>query len=244
MLRFYSPIFILQIFCVYHAYSNKADRNSFLLILFFPLIGSLIYLYKNIYIKDTLEDLSEGINHVFTDNYKLKKLERQLKFSDTITNKIALANEYVLNGAYEKAEKLYEDCLNGLYKDDPNVIIKLIYVYYQQKKYEPVIHYSTMIKDSPEFKKSTTKLYYAWALFHLEQLDKSEQIFKELNTPYSNYEERLAYAKFLHFIHKKEDSIQQLKELLNEFEFMGNTEKKQKKKNIKAIQGFYASLQT
>ena len=43
MFRFYTPILILQVFCLYHAYKNKSENWWYFLILMFPLIGSLIY---------------------------------------------------------------------------------------------------------------------------------------------------------------------------------------------------------
>ena len=71
------------------------------------------------------------------------------------------------------------------------MISRLVNVSYFQKNYEAVAQYSLIIENSSEFKKSKSKLYYAWALFHLNRLEEATTVFKELDTPYSNYEQRL-----------------------------------------------------
>ena len=117
MFRFYSPILLLQIFCFYHAYKNNADQKWFWFIIFFPLIGSLIYLYDSFLSHQNIDDISEGVKSTFVSNYKINQLEKQLSHSETVANKKALADEYYMAGNNQKAFELYESCLDGMYNN-------------------------------------------------------------------------------------------------------------------------------
>ncbi len=74
MFRFYTPIILLQAFCLYHAYKRNEEQKWFWIILIFPAIGCLIYLYHTFYSKENIEDLTEGVKTSFINNYKIDKL--------------------------------------------------------------------------------------------------------------------------------------------------------------------------
>ena len=109
---FYPLELLLQIFCVYHAYKHSSEQKWYWLIIFFPVFGSLIFLYHHFYSKDTVETISEGIKGVVNKNYQTEKLENKLNFSDSVLNKTNLANKYMDIGEYSSAIQLYESCLN------------------------------------------------------------------------------------------------------------------------------------
>ena len=57
MLGLYTPVFLLQAFCVYHAYRNNVEQRWYWLILFFPLFGCIIYLVQNFNTASTIKSL-------------------------------------------------------------------------------------------------------------------------------------------------------------------------------------------
>ena len=122
MIRYYSPIFVLQLFCLYHAYSNRAEQKWYWLNPVFPLFGSLIYLYNTFYTRRNVDQVSEGLKQAFNTNYKIQKLEKEIQFSDTHSNKMMLADEYSQIEDYDRAIQLYRSCLTGLYEDDPGIL--------------------------------------------------------------------------------------------------------------------------
>jgi hypothetical protein len=84
----YYPLIIgLQAFCIYHAYKNNSEQKWFWLIIFFPLIGCIIYLYHHFYSKENVRTISEGIKETVDKNYQTRKLEDKLNFSDSVQNK-------------------------------------------------------------------------------------------------------------------------------------------------------------
>ena len=103
MFRFITPLLILQVFCIYHVYKNKREYWWVWLIIFFPLIGCIIYVYKNFYSKKNIENLAEEVKSTTNSNYTIAKLEKELEFSDTIENKVKVADEYVGRGNFERS---------------------------------------------------------------------------------------------------------------------------------------------
>ena len=93
----YSLVFVLEIFCLYHAFKNDSAQKWFWLIILLPFIGSLIYLYNHFFNQATVDDVSENINKVVSSNYMLEKLEKEAAFSGTVTNKALLADCYKIS---------------------------------------------------------------------------------------------------------------------------------------------------
>jgi hypothetical protein len=241
MIRFYTPILILQIFCVYHAFKKNNEQRWIWIILFFPFFGSLIYLYQTFYSKRNLEVLKEGVKANLNSNYKIDKLEKEIKFSDTVFNRISLADEHLLIGNYNRAYELYKSCLEGIYKDDVDLLLKLVKVNYFNKNYDKVIFYGIQIPNDDEFKKTEEKAALAWAYSKKGNHNKANQHFKECDIRFSNYYQRLEYAKYLEQNGEKQNAINMLEELINEIDTMNSYEKKLKRQIYRTIKNYYTT---
>lgn len=242
MFRFYTPIILLQAFCLYHAYSKKEEQRWFWIILMLPVIGSLIYLYHTFYNRRDIENLAEEVKGSFVNNYKIDKLEKALVFSNSVTNKIKLADEHLIHGNYERAEYLYESCLNGIYKDDSNLLMNLVKVNYLKKDFDKVIDYGSRITDKTIFNKSEEKVALAWSFHEKGKEVEALQIFEEMDTRFSNYNQRLEFAKYLDKIESSELAIEKIETLLGEIDAMDNYEKKLMRKTYRIIKNYHAQL--
>jgi len=242
MFRFYTPILILQVFTIYQAYRNNADQKWFYLIIFLPFIGSALYLYDTFYNTRNIDNLSEGVKTILQDNYKIEKLKKQLASSDTMTNRLALADEYRTSGKYEKAIEYYEACLTGNYTAAPDILRKLIDCTYQFSDYRAVVTYGNKIKDDKIFRKSEERAYYAWALYETGDTEGAEREFDSMDAYFSNYRQRLEYAKFLKTIGKESKSVDLVDELLREIDSMDKYEKRLKKNITREIFAFRKGL--
>ncbi|MEM9888597.1 MAG: hypothetical protein AAF849_22060 [Bacteroidota bacterium] len=242
MLRFYSPILLLQIFCLYHAYNNKAEQRWYWFILIFPFFGCLIYLYHHFYSRENMDAISEGIQQGINQNYKLEKLEKELNFTDTVSNKTKLAAEYSSKRQYERAILLYQSCLNGLYENDPAILKKLVYNLYLNNQYKEAIQYGERIQEDKAFRQSRERLALAWSYVHNGQIEQAEQHFREMDIRFSNYEQRLDYAKFLHAHERSKEAKQLIQSLLKEIDAMDRNEKRSKKRIHRSIQAYYEQI--
>ena len=86
--------------------------------------------------------------------------------------------------------------------------------------WEQLIFYAEKISDKSEFKSSRSEFLYGMALKELGDLQNAEKHLRQIDQPYSNYEERYQLGQFLAGIDKKEDAKQILSEIISESNYM------------------------
>ena len=243
MLRFYAPIFILQAFCLYHAYKNNSNQKWFYLILFFPLIGCLIYLYDAFYSRDNIKGVTEGVKKIVNSNYHIERLEKELKFNDNIINKTRLAEAYTQVGRFSESVQLYELCLDGFMSDDIDLQMKLMHAYYSNEDYDLAISIGKKLEGDKSFKNSFEKVAYAWAHHHTGKVSEADSIFREMDKPFTNYAQRLEYFRFLLENDRKDELKGKIKDFLHEYEHMSSVEKKVNRAIVSEIKKISNSIE-
>lgn len=239
MVGFYTPIILLQAFCVYHAFKNNAEHKWYWLILIFPGVGCLFYLYHNFYNRTNVQSISEGLKEVVNSNYKIQQLEKALRFSDTISNRIHLADAYVEYGRYSDAIGLYKSCMQGFMADDIGIRKKLLQAHFYNKEYAAAVDYGNALESEKAFKNAEERIAYAWALHYDGKTDAAEKVFKDMDKPFTNYSQRAAYCKFLRVTKNEETLKNMVGELLEEFEHMKGTEKRVHAPVIREVRQLY-----
>ena len=68
--------------------------------------------------------VAQGVGQVVNPTKRLRELEGNLQLSNTVANKLALADELLASGQPERAEALYRDCLQGIFRGDRNISLK------------------------------------------------------------------------------------------------------------------------
>ena len=118
-------IVIFQIICIVHAV--RTDRTSWIwIILFFPLVGSIIYLASEVRGSARMgrsgRKLAGQIVDVVQPSRKLQALRANLEHAPTVENRLALAEECARHKLYDEALQLYDSASSGVHKDDPEVL--------------------------------------------------------------------------------------------------------------------------
>lgn len=243
MFRLFTPILILQAFCLYHAYKNNTQQKWFLLIIIFPLVGCLIYLYYHFSGRLDIENITEGVKEVLDPNYKVEKLEKENRFSDTVANKIKLGNQYLQKKRYQDALDLYESCLNGIYDDDPELLRKLLQSNYLLCNYDRAIHFGKKLdKIDPAFRHSEERITFAWALYYQKEIELAESVFKNMDVQFTNYPHRIEYCNYLIKESRSEEAKDKLIHMNEEIEHMGRYEKKMKRQVQSKIKEMYQNI--
>ncbi len=244
LLRLIPLLGLLQAYCIYHAYRHTADQKWYWIILFLPFIGSLIYLYENVYVRRSVVDIQEGIKSTLNSNYAIQKLEADVRRNDSFANKIALADEYLNINRLTDARELYTSSNTGNYKDYPDLLMQLIKCCYLQDDYAAVVDYGAKLQGSKVFKHSEQQTAYAWSLYHLGKLQEAHIQFAESDNVYCNYPHRLEYAYFLKECNEVYRAKQLTTCLLDEIATMDPHEQKRKrviKRQIQALDKTLAS---
>ena len=242
MVRFYPLIVFLQVFCLYHAYSNKSEQKWFFIIFFLPFLGSVFYLYTHFYSRQNLSQVKEGVKGTFVKNYKINKLEKELEFSNTFSNKMELAEEHSIVGNYERAIELYESCKKGLHADDAGLGLKLIRNQYLVENHEEVVKYGKELSAVKEFSNSKEKTAYAWSLYRVGNEAESKKVFEEMDLQFANYQHRLEYVYFLQDSNRISEAKEKIDRLMQEINMMDAYEKGINKLVIRDIKGLYNQM--
>lgn len=242
MLRFYTPLLILQAVTLYLAYRNNAEQRWYWFIIFFPGVGSLLYLFDQYYNRKNISSLTEAVKEVVNSNHKTEQLEKALRFSDNTKNKLNLAAAYMEIGRYTDAARLYESTLTGFMEDDPGVRMKLLEAHFMAKSYEQAIALGEKLESEKTFKNAESRISYAWALHHQDKPEAAEKIFQDMNKPFSNFKHRVAYGSFLAATSRKPEAKVLLEALLEEFEHMSGPERKLHRDVNRDARNLYNSL--
>jgi len=242
MIGYYTPVLILQAFCLYHAYKNNSMQTWFWLILLLPGIGCAIYLYHHFYNRSNIETLAEGVKNVVNTNYRLEQLERAHRLSDNISTKTNLAAAYVTYGRFDDAITLYKECLTGFMADDPILQMKLLQTYFLKKDYDAAVKLGHNLHVEKEFRKSDERISFAWALYYTGETADAEKEFQDMDKSSANHWKRMEYAKFLLLTGHREVAHEKLNTLLEEFDLMRAGERKVNSTTIREVKDLVARL--
>ena len=123
-----API-ILLIVCVVHAVRTGRIFPWIYLIIFLPLIGSLIYLGMEV-----LPELIAGrrarrlgtkVRDLTDPHRALREAHREAGLVGSVDAKRSLAEQYMTRGRYDDARAIYSDALQGQFKEDTALLYGL-----------------------------------------------------------------------------------------------------------------------
>tara|TARA_R110000868_G_scaffold3388_10_gene21927 strand:+ start:2608 stop:3330 length:723 start_codon:yes stop_codon:yes gene_type:complete len=219
-------VIALQAYCLYHVFKYRNPFYWVFVILFIPLIGSIIYLITQVYNKRDAERIQENVVCIINPTKRIKDLEKKLQFSETYQNRVDLADAYVQINDFDKAIPIYLSALEGNFYNDLYVIEQLIKTYFAMEDYKNVILYAEKIKTHSEFKKTRLQFLYGLSLEKVGKLEDAEANLKEIDIRYSFYEERFVLAKFLISRNKTQKGKDILDEIHNESQHMTKPNKR------------------
>ena len=188
----YFIIVLLQIICVVHVIRQRRGYYWIFLIMFFPVVGSIVY-----FIIEVLPGLRSGRFIKSLGKTKkasrgaIRRLKETLQFSDTVENKQNLADAHLSRGEYAEACGIYSDCLSGLYENDAVLIHKLAESFYGARNYEEAIKLLLQLKEL-KYRDYKVDREYLLALSykHTEQKDKAIEILASIVGLYPGEEAR------------------------------------------------------
>jgi len=225
----YYPIIIcLQIFCAIHSYRRGTLNRWIFLIIFLPVIGSIIYVYSEIISnkRSFIKPVSINPGKVINPAGNIKKLEEELRFTDTFANKVKLADAYLAAGFTDKAIDLYKTSLTGAFSENEHVMAQLIVAYFEQQRFDEVIPLAKKLYQLPQFARSKAHILYALSLENTGNIEKAENEFKAMKGRFSYFEQRYQYGLFLMRAGRDKDAWQIFTDMLDEEQHLGQMERK------------------
>ena len=213
---YYYFTIILDIICIVHCLRRGREYGWIWLIIVLPVIGGIIYIATQMFSGRDLRNVQSGIGAVLNPTGSTKKLEQQLRFSDTFNNRVALADAYLAAGNRVKAVELYESSLTGAFTENEYVLGQLVVAYFEAERYKDVIATAKKIYKLPQFPRSRAHILYAMALEKTGNNTEAENEFKLMKGRFANYEARYQYGLFLIRVGRSEEARKIYMEMVEE----------------------------
>lgn len=139
----------LQIGCIIHVIRSGRDYYWLLLILFLPVMGSLIYIVSEVLPGFKNSRLIRSFGHSKKAGMStIRKLKEQVEFTDTVSNRIELADAYLSRNQFQQAYDLFSGCREGIYENDAAILHKLADAAYGIGKYEETVELLIQVQKS------------------------------------------------------------------------------------------------
>lgn len=216
----------LQIICIVHCIRKGKPYFWIWVLVFLPVIGSLIYLFTEVFTDRTMQQVQSGMGDMLKPGGRIKKLENNLRFSDTFNNRIALADACLAGGQTQRAIDLYESSLTGNFTENEHVLMQLVIAYSQQNRHEELVAVARKIHRLPQFVRSHAHVLYAMALEQTGQPEQAEAEFSLMKGRFANFEARYQYGSFLARAGRAAEARQLLTEMQDEFTHLSPPEKR------------------
>jgi hypothetical protein len=200
------PLYILglalSIPLIVHCIRNGRNTIWVIVLLALPLLGSAIYFAVEI-----LPDLRNsrasrralrGIRSTLDPEGNLRRAENAVKVTGDVASRQQYADELVRLGRATEAVSIYQNCLTGVFADDPKLLLG--YAHAQFAANDPAGARATLddlIRKNPEFKSPDGHLLYARALEAEGNAEKALDEFKTLAGYYPGAEAAVRYALLL-----------------------------------------------
>lgn len=198
----YAIVAMLQLLCCIHAYRSGQERYWIFVILFFPVLGCVIY-FVMVMLPETGADrhgrsLFIRLLDKFNPERHLRKLTEELAIAETNQNHFALANELARLGRYHESIPHYREALSGIFAHDAPMMVNLAQAEFAtqdfaacQQTLDDLIHFN------PDYQSADGHLLYARALTGQEKYDAAEKEFEVLVEYFPGPEARIHYAGLL-----------------------------------------------
>lgn len=223
---FYVINIIADAVCIIHCLRTGRESGWIYFIIFVPFIGWVAYVATQMFSGRDLARAQSGIGAVLNPKGSIKKLEQQLRFSDTFNNRVALADAYLAADKREKAVELYESSLTGAFTENEYVLGQLVVAYFEAGRYNDVITTAKKIYNLPQFARSRAHILYAMALEKAGNTTQAESEFRLMKGRFANYEARYQYGQFLIRAGKSAEAKQLYAEMAEEFGQLTSRERK------------------
>jgi len=189
-------------FCVVHAIRTGRVYPWIFVIVFLPLIGSLIYIAMAV-VPDLMgsrgaHKLKTGVVRTIDPNKDYRQAMREVEMVGSVDAKRALAEQLMQRGQYDEAVELYNSALQGHFRDDPVLWLGLARAQFLKGDGAAAQgSLDELQKVDPKFSSADAHLLYARALELQGKDPEALAEYEKLTRYYPGEEARARYAQLL-----------------------------------------------
>ncbi len=204
-------VFLISIACIVHVIRRGREFWWIFVILFFPVLGCLVYFFLEI-LPDLRrgelgKDLADAGEKLRSPKARIRKLEHELENTPTIEKKVELAEAYGEAGDWKNACERYSECAEGPFGDDPFILYGFAYARFRTGEYRGAEKLLDLIDHTEAKDKRQQRRLLRLRIF--EETDRREQALRAypaLLEEFSGEEARFRYGKLLRKIGRGEEA--------------------------------------
>ncbi len=193
---------IVQAAFVIHVLKTGRNQRWIWIVMMLPGAGSLAY-----FVMEVLPDLMAGpggrharktATSILNPNRDLNAANRDLEVADTVQNNQRLADEFVEKGRFGEASELYQKCLTGLNKHNPELMFGYAACQFELGNHDVTrTTLDTLIAENPDYKNQDAHLLYARSLEQQGDIVGASSEYDTLIGYYTGPEPAYRYAMML-----------------------------------------------
>ena len=187
---------------IVHCIRNGRNTIWVFVLLALPLLGSAVYFFVEVFSDLRNSRASRralrGLRSTLDPESNLRRAENAVKVTGDVASRQQYADELVRLGRAAEAVTIYQNCLTGMFADDPKLLLG--YAHAQFAANDPAGARATLddlIRKNPDFKSPDGHLLYARALEGEGNIEKALEEFKTLAEYYPGAEASVRYAALL-----------------------------------------------
>lgn len=193
---------IIQVAFVLHIVKTNRNTTWIWLVIILPLAGAIAY-----FIMEILPGLMSSragrsskrkIGSLINPDKDMKSAAKNYSIVDTVENSVTLANELIDRKMFKEAKELYQKCLKGIHKDEPDLLVGLSRCEFGLNNFnQSKSILDEVIEKNPDYKNQEAHLLYARILQELDELELALHEYEVLDNYYLGVEASYRYAMLL-----------------------------------------------
>lgn len=204
-------VLLVQITCAYHSYRSGNWQPWLFIILFFPLIGSLIYMLAVVVpgLQHSREarQVTSGVRKLVDPDGDLRRRLQQAELVDSADAKQALAEELMQRGDHPQAVTLLEQAASGIHADDPALLFVLARARFGAFDFAGTEKTLDNLRAAnPNWQSGDAHLLYARALEEQGKDDAALSEYESVVRYFAGEEAKCRLAMFLHKLGRTDEA--------------------------------------
>ncbi len=193
---------IVAILASVHVLRTGRDWRWIILIVFLPLLGTLIYaaveLLPSLNQSITARRTLRRFRNVVDPGRSLRRETLEFESNPTVETASRLAEELTQAGRYDEAIRVCTEARQGLFEDDPKLLLALANAQFAAGDYERTVETLDYLREkNPSFRSPDGHLIYARALEQKGDTRRALEEYERVASYYPGAEARARYALLL-----------------------------------------------
>jgi hypothetical protein len=189
---------LLALLVSIHIYRSGAPRWWILVVLAFPVIGVLAYLFLEVLSSNDLQRTGQRIIKKINPSVDLRRRLDDVKVCGSTENKLQAASECIDCGLFDDAVAMLESAKTSHFENDPKLLYALAEAYSYQGRFDQAISsLEPLMQTQPAFRDWEAKLLYAQSLNAAGRFEQAQGVFTQLVDVYPGLAARYWYAQAL-----------------------------------------------